>query len=245
MPLVLVLFVWQAKAQVNLDDSIVSANIINIDLGFGIPAADMAARFGPHATVGAGYQFKTTKNWIFGINGTYIYGSTVKEDSILDILKNDDGFVIGTDGLLYDPILWEQGFDFKLQAGKVTNLFSMNPNSGLTFLGGIGFLQHNIWIYIDEAVVPQLDKEYRKGYDRLSNGLMLDQYIGYYFFSNKNFVNFRAGFEIEEAFTSNRRSYNYDTQMQDNATRLDMLITFKLSWNLPLFEKPERKFYSY
>jgi hypothetical protein len=245
MPVVLFLFAVQVKGQVNLDDSIVSANIVNIDLGFGFPAADMAARFGPHATVGGGYQYKTANNWIFGLNGTYIYGYVVKEDSILDVLKNDDGFLIGTDGLLYDPILWEQGFDFKFQAGKITSLFSINTNSGLAFMGGIGFLQHNIWIYIDEQAVPQLDKEYRKGYDRLSNGLMLNQYIGYYFFSNKNFVNFRAGFDIDEAFTQNRRSYNYDTQIADDEQRFDMMITFKLSWNLPLFEKPQRKFYSY
>ncbi len=241
----LALFVLQANAQVNLNDSIVSAHIINIDLGIGLPAADMADRFGLHATVGGGYQFKTARNWIFGVNGTYIYGSNVKEDTILNTIKNEDGYVIGTDGLLYDPILWEQGFDFSFQAGKVTSLFSLNKNSGLTFLGGIGFLQHNIWIYIDESVVPQLDKDYRKGYDRLSNGLMLNQYIGYYFFSNKNFVNFRAGFEISEGFTQNRRSLNYDTQITDVDQRFDMLVTFKLSWNLPLFEKPERKYYSY
>jgi hypothetical protein len=231
-------------AQVNLNDSIVSAHIVNIDLGIGLPAADMASRFGVHATVGGGYQFKTEQNWLFGFNAAYIYGNTVREDSIIDPLRNSDGYLIGADGLLYNPILWEQGFDLKLQAGKITSLFALNPNSGLTLIGGVGFLQHNIWIYIDEAIVPQLSPEYRKGYDRLTNGFMLNQYIGYYMFSNKYFVNFRAGIEIEEAFTKSRREVNYDTQLRDDATRTDVLITLKLSWNLPIFEKPQRKFYS-
>lgn len=232
------------RAQVNLSDSAVSAHIINIDLGIGLPAADMADRFGPHATVGGGYQFKTDQNWLFGFNATYIYGNTVREDSILDPLRNSSGYIIGSDGLLYDPILWEQGFDLKFEVGKITNLFALNPNSGLTLMGGIGFMQHNIWIYIDEVAVPQLSSEYRKGYDRMSNGLMLSQYIGYYMFSNKYFVNFRAGVEIDEAFTKNRRSANYDAGIKDEATRTDLLITLKLSWNLPVFEKPQRKFYS-
>ena len=156
----------------------------------------------------------------------------------------DRGYIVGTDGLQYDPILWESGFTASVQVGKITNLLSINPNSGVTFMGGIGFLQHNIWIYIDETAVPQLSEEYKKGYDRLTNGLAFNQYIGYYLFSNKYFVNFRAGIEITEGITQNRRSINYDTQMKDDATRIDMMVNFKLSWNLPIFEQPTRKFYS-
>ncbi len=237
-------FLNSLSAQINLGDSSVSAKIINIDLGVGLPLADLADRFGPHATVGGGFQFKTDKNWLYGINGTFIYGSVVKEDTIFNNLKNEAGYIIGIDGLQYDPILWESGFDIKFQAGKITNILRVNPNSGVTILGGIGFLQHNIWIYIDEAAVPQLTKEYKKGYDRMSNGIMFNQYIGYYLFSNKYFVNFRAGIEVQEAITKNRRSINYDTQLVDDVTRFDMMVNFKISWNLPLFEKPKRKFYS-
>lgn len=232
------------NGQINLKDSTVAASIINIDLGAGLPAADLAQRFGPHATAGAGYQFKTKTNWLFGVNGTFIYGNVVK-DSVFSNLRNDAGFVLGTDGFQYDPILWEEGFDFKFQAGKITDLFAINPNSGLAILGGIGFLQHNIWIYIDQSVVPQLSKEYRRGYDRLSNGLMLNQYIGYYMFSNRFFVDFRGGFEFQEAFTQNRRSFDFDTRSADDAKRFDMMITLKLSWNLTILSQPVRRFYYY
>lgn len=231
--------------QVNLNDSCVSAHLIQIDLGIGMPAADMADRFGVHALVGGGYQYKSNKNWLFGVNGAFIYGSAVKEDTILDNLRNEAGFIIGSDGLQYDPILWESGVDFKFEVGKITNLLSINPNSGLAFTGGIGFLQHRIWIYIDDVAVPQLTPDYRKGYDRLSNGLLLNQYIGYYMFSNKYFVNFRGGIEIQEAFTQNRRTVNYDTGLPENDSRFDMLINLKLTWNLPIFEAPKTKFYTY
>ncbi len=242
--LLLVCSVSILTAQVNLNDSCVSANIITIDLGVGLPAADLADRFGPHAIVGGGYQYKTNKNWLYSISGAFIYGSAVKEDTIVNNLKNEEGYIVGTDGLQYDPILWESGFTASVQVGKITNLLSINPNSGVTFMGGIGFLQHNIWIYIDETAIPQLSEEYKKGYDRLSNGIAFNQYIGYYLFSNKYFVNFRAGIEITEGITQNRRSINYDTQVKDDATRIDMMVNFKLSWNLPIFEQPTRKFYS-
>lgn len=242
--LILICSVNLLNAQINLKDSCVSANIITIDLGVGLPAADLADRFGPHAIVGGGYQYKTDKNWLYSIGGYFIYGSAVREDTILNNLKNAEGYIVGTDGLQYDPILWESGFNAGVQVGKITNLFSVNPNSGLTFMGGIGFLQHNIWIYIDETAVPQLAEEYKKGYDRLTNGIVFSQYVGYYLFSNKYFVNFRAGIEVAEGITKNRRSINYDTQITDDATRLDMMVNLKLSWNLPIFEKPTRKFYS-
>lgn len=233
------------SAQVNIKDSCVSASLIQVDFGWGLPAFDMADRFGAHLTVGGGYQYKTNDNWLWGLNGGYFYGAKVKEDSIIDNIRTDAGYVIGSDGFLYDPILWESGFYGQVQVGKITDIWSINPNSGLAFMGGLGLLQHQIWIYIDETIVPQLNPDYRKGYDRLSNGLMLSQYVGYYMFSSKYFVNFRGGIEVMEAFTQNRRSWNYDTQMQETDTRFDMLVTLKLSWNLPIYKTPRTKFYTH
>lgn len=232
-----------AAAQINLKDSIVKASIINVDLGMGLPAADLADRFGAHALVGIGYQYKFENNVLFGGSAHYIFGNTVKDSTLIDNLRNDAGYVIGIDGFLYTPILGEQGFDFSLQIGHITQLLAVNPNSGITWLAGLGLLEHNISMVVDESYVPQLNKEYKKGYDRLSNGFMLNQYIGYYLFSNKNYVNFRAGFEMQEAFTKNRRGYNFDTQQIDDEVHFDVIINFKLSWNLTIFEKPKRRFY--
>lgn len=231
--------------QVNIKDSCVTAELIEIDLGVGIPMADMSSRFGLHATAGGGFHHKTNQNWLFGVNGAFIYGSDVREDSILDKLRNDAGYIIGTDGLGYDPILWESGIHMQFEVGKITDIWSINPNSGLTFMGGLGFMQHRIWIYIDEVTVPQLAPEYRIGYDRLTNGLMASQYIGYYYFSSRNFVNFRGGIEILEGFTQNRRTVNFDTQLPDDTQRLDMMINLKVSWVLPIYKQPRTKFYTH
>ena len=68
------LFGTRLSAQINLNDSIVSAHIIQVDLGVGAPFGDMADRFGVHALVGGGYQYKTDENWLWGVNGAFIYG---------------------------------------------------------------------------------------------------------------------------------------------------------------------------
>lgn len=230
-----------AFSQINLQDSVVKAGIIQVELGVGLPAGDVANRFGIHELVGAGYQYKTKQNLLVGFHASYIFGTGVKDTSISNLF-NSSNAIIGTDGYYFSPVLYEQAFNFQVEAGKITNLLGVNPNSGIAFLAGAGYLQHNILIYVDEIYVPQLNKEYRKGYDRFSNGFALSQYIGYYFFSNKHFVNFRAGFEFTEAFTKNRR-YNFDVQSIDDTNNFDMFITFKATWNLPVFREKQRTFY--
>ncbi len=244
--LVLVVAFAGGKAQnVNLNDSIVQANLVVIDGAVGLPMGDLADRFGLHGLAGVGWQFKSKQNLLFGISGHYLFGSDVREDSVFYNLKTDDGNIIGSDGQLYNPALFEQGFDLMVYFGGITNLLAFNPNSGITFIGGIGYLQHNIQIYIDEPLAPQLAGDYKKGYDRLTGGIQFSEYIGYCMFSNKNFVNFRAGIEFTQAFTTGIRGVNFDNQLTETDNRLDMMINLKLSWILPVYQKPARRYYTY
>ena len=103
-------------------------------------------------------------------------------------------------------------------------------------------LQHKIRI---EGAAPQLMGEYKKGYDRLSNGLALGEFIGYVHLGKNHFINFFAGFEIIEAFTKNRRSFNIDTIEKDDTKRLDILSGFKFGWIIPLYRRNADEFYYY
>ena len=244
--LVLIAFTLAGKAQnVNINDSVVQANLIVIDGAAGLPLGDLADRFGLHGLAGVGLQFKTKQNLLFGISGHYLFGSDVKEDSIFYNLKTDDGNIIGSDGQLYNPALFEQGFDLIVYFGGITNILCINPNSGIAIRGGVGYMQHNIQIYIYESLAPQLTGDYKKGYDRLTGGVQFSEYIGYYLFSNRNFVNFRAGIEFTQAFTTGIRSINFDNQLTETDNRLDMMINLKLSWILPVYQKPARRYYTY
>ena len=88
-----------------------------------------------------------------------------------------------------------------LSGGYVFPVLSPNPNSGIIVSGGIGILQHKILIDFRDAQIPQLGEEYKKGYDRLSYGLALNQFVGYVFFGNKKLINFYAGVELTQAWT--------------------------------------------
>ena len=230
---------------VNLKDSTVRANLIIVEGMVGVPAGDLSDRFGLHGIVGLGWQYKAKNNLLFGVSGHYLFGNDVKDENLLSNIKNEDDYIIGTDGQLYSPVFFQQGFDIIFDVGAITPLLGVNPNSGLAFNVGVGYLQHNIEIFLDEAIAPQLSGDYKKGYDKLTGGIQFSQFIGYYMFSNKAFVNFRAGFEFRQAITQDIRGFSFDGTTNEDGNRLDMMINFKASWILPVYQKPSRRFYSF
>lgn len=119
---------------------------------------------------------------------------------------------------------------------------SLNPNSGFIFSVGPGFLQHKIRIESDAAALKGV---YKKGYDRLSNGFAVMESLGYLFLSNKRLVNFYIGMTSVQAWTKNRRGFNYDTGKEDDKMRLDIMTGFKIAWILPLYKKVPDEYYFY
>jgi hypothetical protein len=108
---------------------------------------------------------------------------------------------------------------------------------------GIGMMQHLIKIEVDEALAPQLNSSYKKGYDRLSNGVLISQFIGYQFMGTHRKLNFYAGFEFNEGFLKGRRQWNYALNSADDATRTDVLIGLKACWMLPIYKQVTEKYY--
>jgi hypothetical protein len=94
-----------------------------------------------------------------------------------------------------------------------------------------------------ETTIPQLEGEYLKGYDRLTNGLAANQFLGYFNMSNSRVVNFYIGIEAIEGWTQGRRTINFDTGMVDNEARFDMLMGLRFGWVLHLYERAANEFY--
>jgi hypothetical protein len=110
----------------------------------------------------------------------------------------------------------------------------------------MGLFQHKIRIQDDpQVVVSSLAGDYKKGYDRLTNGLAITEFIGYQHFAKNRLINFYAGIELTQGFTQNRRDYNFDTFERDDAKRFDGLVGFKLGWVLPFYlsDNPDEIFY--
>jgi hypothetical protein len=207
------------------------------------PGGDLADRFGNNYNVGGTFQWKTKKNWLFGIDGNFMFGEDVKENNVLQKISTSEGFIIGQDGYYADVYLYERGFMFSAKAGKIFPVIGPNPNSGLVATLGAGLLQHKIRIEDKGNMAPQLNDDYKKGYDRLTNGLSITEFIGYINFSNHRLVNFMAGLEFTQAFTQNRRNYNFDTMERDDKSRLDLLFGVRVVWLITFYKRMPKEFY--
>jgi len=117
-----------------------------------------------------------------GARGTnrnpFIFGSTIKYDSLFHLIKTSGDYIIDGDGMYADVRTYQRGYTLMGKAGKIFSIFNDNPNSGLLVMIGGGFMQHKIRIENPGNTVPQLKGDYKKGYDKLTNGPALSQFIG-------------------------------------------------------------------
>ncbi|NEQ49992.1 MAG: hypothetical protein F6K11_07655 [Leptolyngbya sp. SIO3F4] len=233
----------QVQAQQSVRDSVISCVVMDFAYTLQFPGGDLADRFGRNSAVGGGIYYKTKRNWIFGGSGSFIFGNDVKDLSMLDLFRDENGGIPGTTGLYANVVVFQRGFTAQGQVGKIFPWFGPNPNSGIMVLGGLGMMQHNIRYQDDVQEVPLLNGDSEKGYDRLTNGLMLSQFIGYRYLGNKRLLNFIFGFEAMQGFTQNRRGYNYDTGQPDTESRLDLLYGVKVGLSLPLYKRVPKEFY--
>jgi len=182
---------------------------------------------------------------LFGVSGGFLFGDKVTQPEILSTITTNSGQVIGIDGLFADVRLFQRGYQIAFTIGKIFSFQKPNPNSGIIVMGGPGFIQHKIKIEAIANTTPQLDGDYAKGYDHLTNGFQLHQFIGFIYFGNKKFLNFTGGFEFIQGFTENRRDFNFDTPGEKEGKRLDLYYGIKLAWALPFYKKQPDEFYFY
>lgn len=207
-----------------------------VSYGFQVPAGDLSPRFGANFSLGAGFHWMSKEsNWMLGMQGQFLFGARVKED-VLSPLRTTEGFLIGNDRNPADIQLRERGGYLGLQIGKLFSMDKDNPRSGLRISLGGGILQHRIRIQKDPVrTVAQLEGNYAKGYDRLTNGPALYQWAGYQVFSNNRQVNLYIGLEAIQGFTRGRRDWQFDLQQPYTGARLDLLWGIRAGLALPIY----------
>lgn len=242
--LVFLFVITKIFAQVNVKDSAIKAPMFYINYAYQITDGDINLRFGNNQSLGGGFQYKTKKNWLFGAEYTYIFGGRVKnQDSILSRISTSDGFIISSAGEYAQINFMEAGFNISVKAGKIIPVLSPNPNSGILITLQPGFLQHRIKISNPNNTAPQLKGDYKKGYDELSNGFSITEFIGYQYMGNKRILSFYAGFEFTQAFTKFRRAYNFNTMSTDDRLKKDFFYSFRFGWMIPLYKRSIKGYY--
>lgn len=208
------------------------------------PDGDINKRFGISSDIGGGVGHKTKGNIMFGIEATYMFGNTIKENT-LENITNSYNQITNMYGEVSDIVLRESGVQIKGSLGKIIPVLKDNKNSGIFIKGSIGFLQHKIYIESKGNNTPQVMGDYRKGYDRLCSGAMVSEFLGWQNFSNKGAYNFLVGFEFIQAKTKNRRTWDYATNKKINNNRLDLLYTFKVAWYIAFNKQQATEYFYY
>jgi hypothetical protein len=209
-----------------------------------LPGGDIGKRFGFNSNVDINFSLKTRKNWIFGVDFGFIFGNQFRENSPLDsITTHVDHYMIDQNGEFPTIRLYERGFLSSFWAGKLFPVLSPNPNSGFVTSMGLGWLQYHYRIEDIGNKSPQLAGDLKKGYDRLTGGPALSEYIGYTYLSNKRMINFFFGMEFTQAITWDFRPFDYEMMRKDDKQRLDLLCGLRAGWILPLYKSAPKEFY--
>lgn len=198
-----------------------------------LSGGDMAEDFTNNLNFGGGLHYMTKNNWIFGLDINTMFGANLKKD-VLANMRTEEGEIINGDQTFAIVFLEGRGFYSGALGGKLINVSKKYPNSGIRLTAGVGVLQHKIRIQDRTGGLTQLQGDYLKGYDRLTNGLAFSEFIGYQHVSNNGYINLIAGFELIQGFTKNRRSWDYLEMRRLDEPRLDLLNGFRVGWVLTL-----------
>jgi hypothetical protein len=240
---VLLILAAQLNAQNVVRDSSLFDPHVSVSYAFHLPAGEMVDRFGNSHNIGLGFHIKSKTNWYYGVQASYEFGTKVIEPGLLQNLTLESGYIMDNQGQLSKLSIQQRGFMVTADGGYLFDIIGPNKNSGLLVYGGVGFMQHKIRIEHQENEIPQLEGEYLKGYDRLSNGLALHQFVGYYHMSNNRLINFYIGLEAWEGFTQGRRPIYFDTQEPGDAKRRDGLGGIRAGWTLHLYRRMSNGYY--
>lgn len=241
------LFTFQANAQKDWKNEASSTFLVGAHYAPSFALGDLQKRYSFLNHIGADISYKTSGNWIFGGDMSFIFGNKTKLTGLFDHLVDSQGNLSNVDGNNGVALANPRGWTFNAHVGKVFPVGKSNPNSGVFIRINVGYLQHKLYIETRDDVIPSLEKDYRKGYDRLATGFATEQFIGYLFMGDNEYLNFYAGAFIQEGFTRNRRNLNYDQPdiPVDRSLRLDMMTGIKVAWTFPAYTRNSSKGFLY
>ncbi len=228
--------IWQtAFSQHYLRDSAINITSFQFGYSASFTALDLGEKANLLHVFSPAISFKNTKNMVFEASLNLFVANKCLQTNTISMINSELDLPISTEGLLEETNIRFQGFSANLNFGMLLKESNYNKNSGLYGEFGLGFMQHKLKFAYQGQDVMQLEEPYVKGYDRLANGTMLTQFIGYRRYSNKNTFNYKIGLEINEGLTKNRRSWNYDTFGPITDQRIDLYYGLKMAIVLPFY----------
>lgn len=238
---------FTSHSQLNFSDSTLAMPWVSIQYGFNLTGADLAQRHGHFNHIGFFAGHKTRRNWVYGIDGSFMFGSDVTPGvtEMFDHLTDDKGTITDQNGDQAIVVTASRGMNINGNVGKILPVFGSNPNSGIYVSLGAGWIAHKIRVETQEHVVPVIELDYRKGYDRLVQGFTTNQFIGYAFLSSRSFLKFYGGFYVQQGITYERRTIFFDEPDYQVPTtpRFDLQYGVRVGWLIPIYPRQPQDFY--
>lgn len=200
-----------------------------------VPASEMTHRFGWIQSFGIGADYKFGRNWTLGLDGNFLFGTKVKEEEVVSQMLTQSGQVVSTTGDLENIDLTMRGTLTRFNVGKIFKFKDSKPNNGLFLRFGVGYFMHKIIIDAKKDVVPQLSDDYLKGYDRMTHGVSISQFIGLIKLERGKFINLYLGLEAVQGITTSARNWDFTAGKKLDGVRFDMMIGLRLGWMIPVF----------
>lgn len=231
----------QAQRRLDPDRNKGKAILLYVGAGVHLPGGDLAKRFGgPTGSAGGGIDFLSAKNLLVGGETYYFFGDKIKEDP-LTILRQADGGIIGNDLSYANFFIHERGIYIGVRVGKVFG--TPSKRSGIRATLGAGYMQHKMRLQDNNFSLTQVTGEYAKGYDRLTGGLALQQYLGWQHLGLNRRTNWTVGFEFAQGFTNTLRSWDYSLMRKLDDRRIDLRFGIRAAWTLPFYLKKAKEIF--
>ena len=199
------------------------SQMIILNYSLQMPLSELSTIFGYNSSLGIAY-LNNKNSFLYGVDANFMFGNKIKNDSLLDMISTQDGYLINASGELDQVLLFERGFNTHLLFGKAF-MPKDNDKTGIYCYLGVGYLQHKIRIESDRTNLPQINSEYIKGYDNFTSGISSKICLDYMYFDKKTLLEFYVGFEFINALTKNRRAYSFGEMIyNDRDINIDQLL---------------------
>lgn len=211
---------------------------IMIYAGYGpmISAGDLTERFGSGFAIDGGLAYvPANSNLQLGVRVQFGFGSDVKED-VLAGLRSREGFLIGNQREPADIQLRQRQLFVGPNVGYTFRIGN-NQRAGIHLNTALGYFFHRIRIQEDPVqVVPQLNEEFLPGYDRLTGGFALHQFVGYQQLAFDRRLNFYIG--ADATVGSTRALRNFDIPLGARPSedgRIDIVLGLRAGIVIPFY----------
>ncbi len=237
----------ETEFSVTRKDSARATPMLRISYAVQVPmGGDLNARFGLAHHIGGSFAYKTRNNWMVSLGGYYIFGDDVQnKEVLLDEMLTPNNIIIADNGGPAIVNIGQAGYVIDVRVGRILPFLMANRNSGPLLSLGAAFMEHWISYDVEGNAIPQLRGDYLKGYDRLTNGFLINQFIGYHYQGDTRLLNFYGGFEFSQGFMGNRRSYDIPEQRKIDSQLTYFQFGFRVGWMLPFYKRDQNEYYYY